>query len=117
MKPNAWIIPFCMAIVAPPAFAQASLSVVLDLDAESSVMTASYTCDNGDGFAVQYVNTGPNSLALIPIDGQDVVFVNVVSGSGARYVSGPYEWWTKGDAATLTNQFEAASAAQCLSEG
>jgi membrane-bound inhibitor of C-type lysozyme len=31
------------------------------------------------------------------------VFVNVMYGSGAKYVSGQYEFWTKGSDATLTD--------------
>lgn len=114
MKPNAWITLICMAGLAPPAFAEATLSVVLNLDSESGVIAANYTCNAGTPFTVQYVNAGMNNLALIPIDGQEVIFVNVVSGSGSRYVSGPYEWWTKGSDATLTNQFEKGNAAECV---
>ncbi|TYB77581.1 MliC family protein [Maritimibacter fusiformis] len=114
MKPNAWITLFCIAGLAPPAAAEATLSVVLNLNADSDVIAARYTCDAGEPFSVQYVNAGLNSLALIPIDGQEVVFVNVVSASGARYVSGPYEWWTKGSDATLSNQFEKGNTAECV---
>ena len=40
--------------------------------------------------------------AILTLDGAERIFVGVTAGSGARYVSGPYEWWTKGADATLS---------------
>ena len=53
------------------------------------------------------------ALAL-SVDGQDVVFVNVVSASGAKYVSGVHEWWNKGADASLHNVTEGPDAAPVL---
>lgn len=36
-------------------------------------------------------------------DQQKVMLVNVIAASGAKYVGGVYEWWTKGKEGTLTN--------------
>ena len=49
------------------------------------------------------------------IEGEDVVFVNVISASGAKYVSGEYEWWNKGADASLHNVSEGLDAAPVLS--
>lgn len=63
--------------------------------------TVSYACDDGRAFSVVYVNGSPDALALVPIDGMPRIFVNVISGSGARYASGTFIWWTKGGSASL----------------
>jgi membrane-bound inhibitor of C-type lysozyme len=44
-------------------------------------------------FTVEYVNGGDNSLAIVPVSGKSLIFANVVSGSGARYVARQYTWW------------------------
>jgi membrane-bound inhibitor of C-type lysozyme len=65
---------------------------------------AAYDCGAKGKLSATYVNSGPNTLALVPVDGQTLVFVTVLSGSGARYASGPWIWWTKGSTATLTDE-------------
>ena len=95
-----------LAALSSPAFAQATLSIPLQTGADSSIVSTRYSCDGGEAFPVQYINTDTNNLALLPVDGEDRVFVNVISGSGARYVSGQYEWWSKGETATLSNEME-----------
>jgi membrane-bound inhibitor of C-type lysozyme len=71
-----------------------------------------YECDaNGvqlglptQAFAVDYINAGPNSLAVLPIAGESRIFVNVTSGSGARYAAGDLIWWeAAGRSITLTS--------------
>ena len=89
-----------MLLSTPPALAQMSLSIPLDADTQTA--TTSYSCGD-EPFAVHYLTGPDNALALLPVDGTRRIFVNVVSASGARYVSGPWEWWSKGDTATLTN--------------
>jgi membrane-bound inhibitor of C-type lysozyme len=44
-------------------------------------------------FAVEYVNGGGNSLAVLPIAGRPLIFANVLAGSGARYAAQQYVWW------------------------
>ncbi|WP_163025862.1 MliC family protein [Chachezhania antarctica] len=104
-----------MVASAAPGLAETSLSLELDLGADSSVTSVAYKCDTLGDVQVQYINADANSLALIPIDGEQLIFVNVISGSGARYVSGVYEWWSKGDGARLTNQTDEANAQDCTS--
>lgn len=98
------------------ASAEAVFSLQLGTEGRSTIISATYSCADGEPFAVQYVNAGANTLALLPIDGQERVFVNVVSGSGARYVSGQYVWWSRGDTATLENELEEGSLTECVSE-
>lgn len=69
--------------------------------AETSVVR--YACGSTGTLAVTYVNVEPNALALIPVENDTRLFVTTLSASGARYVSGPFEWWSKGDEATLRN--------------
>ena len=47
-------------------------------------------------FAVEYLNGGGNSLAVLPIGGKSIIFANVIAASGARYASGSYIWWDAG---------------------
>ena len=104
------------AILALPAVAMADVTLSIPLDPDGSVTTLSYSCGGGAPFAVQYVNTGNNSLALIEVNGARRIFVNVVAASGARYLSGAHEWWSKGDSATLRNEMEEGSAQECVSQ-
>jgi membrane-bound inhibitor of C-type lysozyme len=62
---------------------------------------AQYQCDGNAAklglpagpFSVEYINAGGNSLAVLPISNQSLIFSNVVSGSGARYAAQQYIWW------------------------
>ena len=47
-------------------------------------------------FSVEYLNGAGNSLAIVPVGGDSVIFANVVSGSGARYAAREYIWWDAG---------------------
>ncbi|WP_289069363.1 MliC family protein [Aliiroseovarius sediminis] len=77
----------------------------------------SYSCNDGTQHAVQCVNTGANTLAIVPVDGQDRMVVAVVSASGAQYVSGVHVWWSKGDTATLKNTLETTEIEECQVRG
>lgn len=93
-----------VSLASLPLTASAGAGVTLPLaGGDATIQSTRYSCDGADPFAVQYVNVGPNSLALLTLDKQDIVFVNVISGSGARYAAGSMEWWTKGEAATFTD--------------
>lgn len=61
----------------------------------------SYACDDGAAREVTYVNGAAQSFAVVPVDGAARIFVGIISGSGARYASGQFVWWTKGREATL----------------
>ncbi|NHM24689.1 MliC family protein [Tritonibacter mobilis] len=93
--------------------ADVSLSIPVKIDAAGSLNSETYVCEEGKPFSVQYVNSGANVLAIIPIDGEVRIFVNVVSASGAKYVSGSHVWWAKGEMATLENEMEAGNIENC----
>ncbi|WP_018309343.1 MliC family protein [Cupriavidus sp. UYPR2.512] len=48
------------------------------------------------------------------IEGEPVLAVSTVSASGARYVGGRHEWWTKGAQGTLRDLMQAENAAPAL---
>jgi membrane-bound inhibitor of C-type lysozyme len=52
-------------------------------------------------FTVEYINGGGNSLAIVPISGNALIFSNVSSASGARYTTQQYTWWEAKGSATL----------------
>jgi membrane-bound inhibitor of C-type lysozyme len=89
---------------APAALAvETSMQIVLELTGNAERVVHSYECDGMAPFEVEYVNAAPVFLAFVPVDGEKLVFVNVVAASGARYASGVYEWWTRGSEATLAD--------------
>lgn len=47
-------------------------------------------------FNVEYLNGGGNSLAVLPLGGQNIIFAGVNSGSGSRYAAGSFTWWDAG---------------------
>ncbi|MDP0928499.1 MliC family protein [Paracoccus onubensis] len=111
-----WSFIIAMAsIAALPANAEAVLSIPLPLTEESSVIPTDYDCPDSGKVSVSYINAGENSLAILSIDEIERVFVNVISASGARYVAGQYEWWSKGDIATFTDLTKEDSAEECTS--
>lgn len=104
-----------LLLAASPALAAVDLNVGINLSGDVQIVTTAYGC--GDGAApltVKYINAAPNFFAIIPIEAEDVVFVNVISASGAKYVSGEYEWWNKGTDASLHNVTEGLDAAPVL---
>jgi membrane-bound inhibitor of C-type lysozyme len=80
-----------------------SAQVVLSLQGSFERSIVEYQCEGLEPFKVDFVNAKPNFIAIVPIGPDRLVFVNVMSGSGAKYVSGQYEFWTKGSDATLTD--------------
>ncbi len=80
-----------------------SAQLVLNLNSNFERNRVEYHCEGLEPFAVDFINAAPNFLALVPVAGEKRVFVSVLSGSGAKYVSGQYEFWTKGGEATLTD--------------
>lgn len=95
-------------VVAPVAAFAAP--VELDLPGEVERTTVAYSCSDGAERSADYINVGENSLAIVGIDGAPVVFVNVISGSGARYAARQYIWWSKGDTVTFSNEMESDEA-------
>lgn len=80
---------------------QPKITLSIDVSAEATVHSVAYDCTGGVTLPVSYVNADPNFLAIVPVDGKSMVFASVLSGSGARYTAGKYEWWTKGNEASL----------------
>nr|WP_246356002.1 MliC family protein [Paraburkholderia humisilvae] len=78
--------------------------------------TQKYTCATGRTFNVTYLSaTNGQSFALVPVKGQQMLFVNTLSGSGAKYQAGSYTWWTKGTRADLYDAMAGPDAPPVLS--
>jgi membrane-bound inhibitor of C-type lysozyme len=77
------------------------LTIHLSHGASVSRQTVTYQCDASGtrigvpqgAFPVEYINGGGNSLVVVPVSGNELVFSNVSSGSGARYTTQQYTWW------------------------
>ncbi len=77
--------------------------VVLHLHGSGAVRRESgrYQCDAAGvalglpkgPFVVRYVQSGDTSLAIVPLNGRDLVFAGVLSASGSRYVARNLTWW------------------------
>lgn len=105
-----------MLLVAPVAQADVSVTIALQMGAGDSMMTQTYSCTDDATVSVQYINSGANALAVLQHEGEERIFVNVVSGSGARYASGADVWWTKGDTATLENTLADGGMLECQAQ-
>ncbi|CAH2791984.1 MAG: Formate dehydrogenase -O, gamma subunit (EC [uncultured Paraburkholderia sp.] len=70
--------------------------------------THKYTCGaTGKILQVTYWNTANGqSFAFVPVKGQQLLFVNTIAASGAKYQAGSYTWWTKGPRADLVRRNE-----------
>ncbi|WP_050525995.1 MliC family protein [Pseudorhodobacter aquimaris] len=110
------LLAFASLATAGTAAAEMALSIPLALGHNGSIEAQSYSCGEGEQLTVQYVNTNSNTLAIVPVDGEDRIFVNAVSASGARYVSGAHVWWSKGDKATLENSLEKVGIKECQAQ-
>ncbi len=110
---------FAATGLATTSAAATELRLPIPGNAPVETIAAAYDCGAKGKLAATYVNSGPNTLALVPVEGQTLVFVTVLSGSGARYASGPWIWWTKGPTATLTDERapDAAPVMQCEKVG
>ena len=110
---------FAAAILFAPVAASAA-PVELVLPGQVQRTSVAYSCSDGVDRTADYINVGENSLAVVDIDGAPIVFVNVMSGSGARYmpvnVNQTYELLTKGDAATLYEDSDTVLAGDCTAK-
>lgn len=87
----------------------ADLTVHLAGAATISRKTVQYQCDAtgtkigvpAGSFSVEYINGGGNSLVVVPIAGNTLIFSNVMSASGARYTAQTFTWWEAGGSVTL----------------
>jgi len=88
-----------LAFVAVSGVARAAGLLPLPDIRTSHRVTQKYTCATGRILQVTYLNaTNGQSFAVLPVKGRQMLFVNVMSGSGAKYQAGSYTWWTKGPA-------------------
>jgi membrane-bound inhibitor of C-type lysozyme len=103
----------CFALAASPALA-AEFTLGLELEGDVQTITANYDCGSETPLTVTYLNAAPNFLAIVPVKGEDLIFVNTIAASGAKYEAGQYIWWNKGADATLTDVTEGLDAAPML---
>lgn len=113
---NLYLYTALLILGAGAGAADVSLSLAFDIGGSDSVTSIIYDCEDGEAYSVKYVIAGDNTLAIMDVNLDDRVFVNVVSASGARYVSGSYVWWSKGDTATLENELENGSILTCQAQ-
>ena len=86
------------------AWAASDVTLHLEGNAPVTRTQLSYHCDSNGvsmglpagAFTVQYLNSGANHLALLPLHGETMIFAGVPSASGARYAAGSYIWWEAG---------------------
>lgn len=106
MKPL--LLAAALSLAALPAGAvETSMQLVLELEGNAQRDVMTYQCEGiEDPMVVEYINAHPIFLAIVPIEGENLIFVNVVSASGARYVSGQYEWWSRGNEAFFTDAMD-----------
>lgn len=64
-----------------------------DQTVPESASKTSYQCDDGSVVEASYPTT---DTAEVVIEGKSIEMTSAVSASGARYVGGGWEWWTKG---------------------
>lgn len=99
---------------APPAISS-SLAITLNTTGDFERKTVGYGCQGiQETLSVDYLNAAPNYLAMIPLDGSVLLFNTVLAGSGAKYVSGKYVWWTKGQDGSLYDLTEGPNAKPIL---
>src|SRR5699024_6001330 len=67
-----------------------------DTAASASADTTSYACENGATIVASYPDV---DSAIIQYQGGSHALHIAKSASGARYVGGDIEWWTKGSGA------------------
>ncbi len=90
------------ALLMPLPASAAGIGLTLTLADPGEWRHVSYSCEGQEKrLPVDYLNAAPNFLALVPIEGGTLVFANILSASGARYVASKYQWWTKGAQAHL----------------
>jgi membrane-bound inhibitor of C-type lysozyme len=104
-----------MMLMGTAALAGDAPRITIEIENASPNMrtTAHYDC-TGEAVEVEYINVEPDHLAIVPVEGRKRVFVLVMSGSGARYASGRYVWWSKGREASLYDEMKGADAPPVL---
>ena len=94
--------------------AHAAQLTVEEIDADSRQFTVYQCANQKQPVRVSYWLAGNGqSFALVPVNGKQMLFVDTVSASGARYQAGRYTWWTKGKEATLRDEIADQSRRRC----
>jgi membrane-bound inhibitor of C-type lysozyme len=102
------VVTLALALSATVALA-ADLTIHLPGNGTVSRRSVQYACDSAGSaigvpsgpFTVEYINGGGNSLVIVPIAGNLLIFSNVIAGSGARYTARQYSWWEGRGGVTL----------------
>jgi len=105
-----------LALGAAPAMSDVSLGTSVELH-DATVLAATYDCGAETPLSVRYVNSDTDSLVLVAVEGDTRLFVNVAAASGAKYVTGAYEWWSRGDGAVLRNVLADTTLLDCKVAG
>ncbi|WP_175868644.1 MliC family protein [Bartonella gabonensis] len=124
MKKIAFIVGFFTALSLPlfssvHAFA-GSLVIKVPDDPEPTTEVTAYQCETNtskEHVEVTYLNAGSISLVDLKWQGKRIIASRSMSASGAKYMGGPYIWWTKGNEATLSdliNDPEEKNLIQCV---
>ncbi|PIT70151.1 MliC family protein [Bartonella tribocorum] len=126
MKKIAFIVRFFAALSLPlfgslNAFA-GSLVIEVPDDPEPKTEVIAYQCETStskERVEVTYLNAGNISLVDFKWQGKRIIASRSINASGAKYMGGPYIWWTKGNEATLSdliNDPEEKNLIQCVEE-
>ena len=106
---------FLAVLVSSAVLAADTPQIVLTVESgRPNARTAAHYDCGGNTVDVEYVNVEPDHLAVVPVEGKKRIFVLVLSGSGARYASGQYIWWSKGNEASLYDETKGADAPPIL---
>lgn len=117
MKPIPALLAALTLVAAPAGAVETSMQLVLTLEGNAQRDVITYQCEGiEEPLTVEYVNAHPIFLALLAVEGEQLVFVNVISASGARYASGRWVWWTQGQDASLYDEMadEDAEPVSCI---
>jgi membrane-bound inhibitor of C-type lysozyme len=95
---------FACAVFCTPGMEAADLVIHLPESTRVERKAITVTCDAvavklgtpPSSFQVEYINAGAISLAVLPVNGKQLVFASVISGSGARYAANRFIWWDAG---------------------
>jgi membrane-bound inhibitor of C-type lysozyme len=77
------------------------ITIHLPATASVSRKAVQYQCDAEGAkigvptgpFSVEYISASGNSLVVVPISGNPLIFASVISASGVRYVAQRFIWW------------------------
>ena len=109
-----WLLAASLAAICGGAFAA---PLHLDDGQTKNRQIRKYTCATGRILHVTYWNTANGqSFALVPVKGKQLLFVNTIAASGAKYQAGSYTWWTKGPRADLYDATAGENAPPVLSD-